>query len=248
MSHLTDEQLEQHLAGEAVADEHLRQCPACRQRLEDHRAVRERLRTAFAGVRAGEDLRARLHQGLAAARRPRGLRLRLWSAVAAAAMVLIAVPAAIYLARPATAAAGELAAIHDRNLTRPARLLAAADPAGVRAFFQRELGLRPALPDSQAGVSLRGCCTCRFRGAAVGTYVVETADGPVSIVVLAGRPESLEMISQHCPCGCGMVKGSSGACNVAARRLGGYTYAAVGKAPYAVLARLLHRLVVPEEG
>jgi len=35
---------------------------------------------------------------------------------------------------------------------------------------------------------------------------------------------------------------------VAARRLGGYTYAAVGKAPYAVLARLLHRLVVPEEG
>ena len=182
-------------------------------------------------------------------RTPRILRFRLWPAVAAAAMLVLAVPVLYYLSQPATAAADELAAIHAHNLAPEAALIAPNDPAAMKAYFRKRLGYLPALPESVTDVSIRGCCLCRFRDRAAGTYVVRTEAGPVSIVVLTDPPESLGMTRHHCDCGpdCTCVKGSTGKCNVVARRRGGYTYCAIGEVPHDVLGALLHRLVEPAE-
>jgi len=260
MNHLTDEQLEQALAAGAPFRDHLDACPACRRRLEEHRAVRDRLRTAFASVTAGEDFRARLQHQLASAlpehgqpsqaraprRASRGLRFRLWPAVAAAAMLIVAVPVVFYLSEPRTAAAADqLAAIHARNLDPEMPLIAPSDPVGMKAFFRKRLGYLPALPESVTDVSIRGCCLCHFRDRAAGTYVVRTGAGPVSIVVLTDALESLGMATSRSKAGDRIARGAKGKCNVVARRIGEYTYCAVGEAPHDVLDELLHKLATP---
>jgi anti-sigma factor RsiW len=60
MTHLTDEQFEDVVAGLTAEPAHVAACPECSNRLAEHRALRDRLRSAFATVRPGEALAERI--------------------------------------------------------------------------------------------------------------------------------------------------------------------------------------------
>ena len=60
MSHLTDEQFEQIIHSDDTQDEHLDNCPLCRSRLAEKRAIARRLRSAFANVGAPAELADRI--------------------------------------------------------------------------------------------------------------------------------------------------------------------------------------------
>ncbi len=101
MSHLTQEQFEEILQGGGKVPEHMDQCPDCRARLEEKRALAQRVRGAFSTIHAGPDLINRIRADIAAGQAacaertwPRIIPLRfhrhLWSAIAAAAIILIA--------------------------------------------------------------------------------------------------------------------------------------------------------------
>ena len=60
MSHLTDEQIEGALQGWVQEPSHLAQCPFCEARLRVSGAIRDRLRRAFASIRAGKELTNRI--------------------------------------------------------------------------------------------------------------------------------------------------------------------------------------------
>ena len=52
MSHLTDEQFEQIIHSDDTQDEHLDNCPLCRSRLAEKRAIARRCRNAIPRDRA----------------------------------------------------------------------------------------------------------------------------------------------------------------------------------------------------
>ena len=56
MTHLSDEQFEDVLAGGAPEGDHLVQCEHCREKLAERRAMRSRLRSAFGTIHASADL------------------------------------------------------------------------------------------------------------------------------------------------------------------------------------------------
>jgi anti-sigma factor RsiW len=68
MNHVTDEQLEDILQGRAGVPEHMEQCPQCRTRLAEKRALAQRVHRAFAAIQASPDLGARIRAGMAEGR------------------------------------------------------------------------------------------------------------------------------------------------------------------------------------
>ena len=258
MKHLNDNQFEDILAGRADEPAHVRECPACREKLAAHGAVRGRLRSAFDNVQAGDELRRRVQssvkdslatqQTAVAAPQARRLRLRpLWRPLAAAAVLLLAaIPLAIYLSQPpaATASQEALAEIHRHNMSSHGeKFFTAGDPTALAAYFREKLGFHPAIPHLDEGMALRGCCVRHFRGKIVGSYVVDTPEGVISIVVVTDLPKSLGMQQRVRHGGRTFGAGSFARCNMVTQRMGQYTYCAVGETPPALLADLLSRLV-----
>jgi len=259
MTHLSDEQFEDVLAGSAPEPDHLAQCELCKAQLVERRALRSRLRSVFATVHASADLVERIRSNVQRSTtisestairptKPRILQFSRWAIplAAAAAVVLIAIPGFLFLTRPepAMAAHAELYRIHQHSLSPHTELYSDADPESLAGFLKDKLGFKPAFPPRLgAGMSLRGCCITHFRDKPVGSYVVDTPQGVISIIVVTETPDSLGMKEALRRGNHTYMAGSFAKCNMVTSELGGYTYCAVGEVPRELLADLLEQLV-----
>lgn len=251
MNHLSDEQFEDILDGTVPDAAHLSKCPQCNRRLEEHAAVRSRLRSAFASLEAGTALAERIRRDLPAQKTRQLVRLhrRVWPRLAAAAAVLlVAVPLVLYFAWPNSASASPaagLAKIHEHNLASRGEFYSEADPAKLADYLETRLGFVPAFPRLDQGMSLRGCCLVHFRGKIVGSYVVDTPQGIISVIVVTDDPETLGLKNKVLTTGRTFWTGSYAQCNMATVWLDRYSYCAVGQLsiPHKMLVELLARLV-----
>jgi anti-sigma factor RsiW len=252
MRHLTDDELERLADAPEASGPHVASCPACRGRLDEVLALRRRLKRAYGSVHADAALAEKVAAAVRGVRvRRSDRRVRPWlrrlapSLAAAAALVLATVGLTLTLSEPeqAAAAPAELAQIHQTNLMPHAALHGSDDPAEVAAHLRRELGFVPALPRLGAGMALRGCCVAHFRNRPVGSYVLETDRGVMSVIVLEDRPGSLEFADRRAYHGRTYYLGAFARCKMAAVRIGDYTYTAVGETDVAWLVELLASLL-----
>jgi len=260
MNHISDEQFEDILQGKDADHAHLRQCQSCRDRLAEKRAIAERLRSAFGSVHAGPELAGRISQklgtttGSAASYGPakRVLldrhRRPLWPAFAAAAVIMIVlVPLSMHFGTSSTAKAAqaELVGIHRENLGPDREFFSDAEPEKLAEYFKSELGFSPALPCTGQGMAIRGCCVAHFRERIVGSYVVDTPQGVISIIVVTDTPRSLGMkrMSERTGSGQTCWKASFARCSMVTIRLGDYSYCAVGEISHEYLLELISRLL-----
>ncbi len=256
MTHLNDEQFEEVLSGQMPEPEHLAECELCRNRLAEHRAMRERLQSAFASVHAGASLAEGIGDTLryapvetapeASAGRGRVLRFARWAMpLSAAAVVLIGVSAFLLFTGPEPAKAGmaELYRIHQHAMSPHTELFSDADPEALAGFLKTELGFAPAVPKLGAGMSLRGCCVTHFRDKPVGSYVVDTPRGVMSVIVVKETPRSLGMQTPVQRGDHTYMAGSFAMCNMVTVQQNGYTYCAVGEVSVEYLTDLLEQLV-----
>jgi len=145
----------------------------------------------------------------------------------------------------ATAAQPELAGIHDEFLQHDAgdnRFLDSDDPAALAAFLERKLGAAPMFPKPSGKMAVKCCCKTKFRGRAVGSYLLTTPEGPVSVVAVS---DSLESLGLKCQVqrGARLYRACKyGDCNIVAYRLGAYTYCATGRTKRETLLAVLDRL------
>jgi hypothetical protein len=258
MNHLTDEQFENIMQGEDIDLTHLKQCRDCQNRLAEKQAIAARLRSAFSSTRASSNLADRIQRGIDAtagitmpvqpaertwlSRRSR----QFWPALAAAAAILIVlVPLSLYFGTPsaARAAQAELVKIHNHNLSPGHEFYSEAEPEKLAEYFKSKLGFNPRLPESGRGLSLRGCCVRHFRGKIVGSYVVETPEGVMSVVVVTDKPESLGIKSKFKKDQYTYWKSSFAKCDMVSVRIGDYSYCAVGEISHEYLTELLSRLL-----
>jgi len=260
MKHLTDEQFEDIMQGEDTDLTHLRQCQYCQNLLAEKQAVAARLRSAFKSVKANADLvnqiRSQINQSCETAETVKSiqhtwtarLHHKLWPVLAAAAAILvILVPLSLYFGAPpaARAAQAELVKIHNHNLSPDHEFYSDADPEKLAEYFKSELGFSPAFPCTGHGMAIRGCCVAHFRGQVVGSYVVDTPRGVISIIVVTDTPKDIGMT--HMPEEIGYEqsfwKSSYAQCNMVTVRLGDYSYCAVGETSHKHLQELLSRLL-----
>jgi hypothetical protein len=223
---LSDEQLEEVLLGQRPQPDDLDE--AQQRQLAEAQAVRAQLdRPPRAGV-------------IRAARR--------WLPLAAAAAALIALgPLLMQLIapRPAVAAQAELAAIHRANLQPGGPLHAIRDRQKLEAFLTEKLGTRPALPTGD-DVDFCGCCTARFRGRDVTSYMLDVAGERISVIIGKVDPSTLSFGHEFSRGGRRFWGCGSGKCRMVAMRLGDYTYFAVGETGHDALIDVLTRLL-PQE-
>ena len=163
----------------------------------------------------------------------------------AAAIILIVV--SVFMLFPesdsAMAAPAELFKIYQHTLSPHKELYSDADPEVLAEFLKKDLGFRPAVPKLAAGMSLRGCCITHFRGKPVGSYVVDTPRGVISIIVVGQTPKSLGMKETLRRGKHTYMAGSFAKCEMVTVELGGYTYCAVGEVSREYLTDLLEKLV-----
>jgi hypothetical protein len=255
MSHLTEEQFEDIITGSAPEPKHVSECEECRKALEEKRALMRRLRTAFASVKPDEEfvkaIRGKLIRSAEKTQEVR--RIKLFRAApfktiawpAAAAVLVIAGILAIYTAspRPAMAAPAELVRIHQNNVAGNHEFYSESDPQKLAEYLKNELGFSPSMPVPGQGMALRGCCVRHFRGQIAGSYVVDTPEGIISIVIVTDKPDSLGMESTLEQNGHVFYKASFAKCNMIATQLNNYSYCAIGEVTHEYLTELLSRLL-----
>lgn len=248
MSHLTDEQFEDLLQGTLPEPEHLRNCAVCQTQLEERRALKARLGAAFASVQAGSGLRERLLVATVSAPTspPRTVRLhhhrRLWSMLAAAAVIILCVlPFGLFKSGSSQAYADQLALseIHHLSLQNPEKLFRDDDPNRLANHMEQTSGQRPVMLKPCDKLLVCGGRSCSFKGRKVPTYMVESPEGRVSVVVIEETPEQLGL--KHQPAlGCWIATCKD--CSIGALRLGDNTYYAVGGVSHEILAGVLNQL------
>lgn len=255
MNHFTDEQFEDIMQGEDIDLTHLRQCRDCQNRLAEKQAVAARLRSAFSSVQPGQNLSKKIRRRINATaevtmtfqrtwlnRRSR----QLWPVLAAAAAILIVlVPLSLYFGAPsaASAAQAELVRIHEHNLSPDHEFYSEAEPEKLAEYFKSKLGFNLRLPEPGHGMALRGCCVRHFRGQVVGSYVVDTPEGVMSVVVVTDKPESLGITAKFKKGQHTYWKSSFAKCDMVSVRIGDYSYCAVGEISHEYLTELLSRLL-----
>ncbi len=261
MNHLTDEQFEDLIQGKDVRFAHLKDCIECRGRLSEKQALASRLRFAFATIKPTERLAERIRRKLNISSmhvKHTGERhllnvlfqRRRWLSLApAAAVLIIAIPFVFFLAEPssASAAKAELVRIHNNNLSAKHGFYNQADHKKIAEYFKSRLGVSPIILRVRQGQSLRGCCLCRFKGQIVGSYVVQTPKGVMSIVVITDQPQSLGMDRKFRRGQRTFWAGSFAKCKLVTVRIGQYSYCAVGEVPDTHLTEVLLRLVPRSE-
>jgi hypothetical protein len=262
MNHFTDEQFEDIMQGEDADLTHLGQCQDCQNRLAEKRAIAGRLRLAFNSVRAHPELvdRIRSQLGLTSTSaktvepvhraEPVRFHLRLWPALAAAAAILlVALPLSLYFGMPSTAnaAQAELVKIHRHNLLPDHKFYSEAEPEKLAEYFKSELGFNPRLPKPGQGLALRGCCVRHFRGEVVGSYVVDTPEGVMSVIVVTDKPESLGIKGKFERGQYTYWKSSFAKCDMVSVRIGDYSYCAVGEISREYLTELLSQILTEEQ-
>ena len=245
MNHLTDEQFEDIIQGLLPGPGHLVDCGRCRELLAEKAAIANRLRSAFASVKPDEELVQKIRRQLNIRSMPSDqaqvnslwdLRShwRGWTvAFSAAAALIVLVPVLMYFAAPssAVAAQAELVMIHEHNLSPGHEFYSEADPEKLAEYFKGKLGFNPRLPELGHGMSLRGCCVRHFKGEVVGSYVVDTPRGIISVIVVTDTPKEMGMT--HMPEKAGYEQSfwesSYAQCNMVTVRLGGRSYCAIGE-------------------
>lgn len=257
MKHLTDIELEEFIRIDAPDNEHLVQCEYCKGRLDEMRALKSHLQSAFANIKASQELagkiRTQLNTQMAKAYGSlhSSLRRFAWSASAAAAILLIITIGMLTL-RPsaAEAARAELFDIHTSNVAGEHNVAGnhefhtTSDPAKLAEYFKDKLGFTPNLPEPGKGMALRGCCVRHFKDQVVGSYVVDTPQGVMSIVVVADTPESMGMIGSRGDNARTFYKGDFAQSNMVAIRMGQFSYCAVGEISHEYLIELLSKLLL----
>ncbi len=266
MNHLSDQQLEDVCQGRTPRPAHLDGCPQCQSRLTQKQQIAEKLRSAFSSIKPPAALAASIREQIASAsadqtdqtdpQPERQLPLpptthihnRFWPLMAAAAAILIVfIPMSIYfsVSPQATAAQEELAGIHHQNLDGPAEFYNDADPEKLAQYFKDKLGFSPAFPCTGNGMVIRGCCLAHFKGSIVGSYVVDTPKGIISVIVVTDTPKSIGMTkmppsADHAE---NLWKGSFAHCKMITLTQGNLSYCAVAELPHKYLAELLSRLL-----
>lgn len=259
MSHLTEEQFEDIIQGLLPESGHLADCDRCRELLAEKMAIAERLRGAFASVKPDERLANNIRMQFTNKAAPkqshfvkrlRNIRFKriAWPA-AAAAVLVVAIILGIYVVSPppVMAVRAELAEIHKRNLSadHEHEFYSEADPEKLAEYFKSKLGFSPFMPVPGQGMALRGCCVRHFQGRIVGSYVVDTPQGVMTVVVVTDKPDSLGIDGKFEHQGRVFWKGSYAQCNMVTVRIDGYSYCAIGKTniSYEYLRDLLTRLL-----
>lgn len=272
MNHLTDEQLEDIVQGSVGAElaegmpagRHIAQCPQCRARLQEKRALAERLRRAFGSIHAGADLADRIRGSLVHSDAGRGnppwlpragtgtspyrVHHRLWSSLAAAAAILIlALPVALYFntSSQAKAAQAELVALHHQNLDSLDGLIVNEDPNELADYLKDATGHACAMLCTGSGLDVCGCCVKQFRGRSVGSYVVKTPGGTVSVLVIPDPPKSLGLRATKTaePTAHPSWHAECGDCRIASVHIGDLSYYAIGETRQEELQDVLRNLI-----
>jgi len=259
MTHLTKEQLEDILQGYTAEPEHLAQCAQCRARLAEQKALAARLKSALNSVQPPADLIQKIRSQTTAGSSgsspaPRILRFRdlrtTWkTALSAVAAIVILAPVLILYLKPTPAHAAALVQIHQHNLSETNDFFSASDPNKLAAYFKEKLGFDPMLPQLEHGLQLRGCCVRHFQGDIVGSYVVDTPEGIISVIVVSDLPQDLGMNKQS-EAGSPYVfwTGHFARCHIVSTRIKNYTYCAVGQMTDSHLRNLLSRLLQDDGG
>jgi hypothetical protein len=261
MNHVTEEQFEQILHGVETKTDHLANCGLCRDRLAQKQALADRLRSAFASIGHSEELAQRIRRRInvrTVSKEQSILRdifhihahWKGWAAVTSvAAAIIVLVPLIMYFSAPpsALAAQAELVKIHEHNLSPDHEFYSEADPEELVAYFKDKLGFDPLLPKPVSGLALRGCCVRHFQGQIVGSYVVDTPEGVMSVIVVTDKPESLGFVGKFKLGQQIYYKGSFAKCDMVSVRIGGYSYCAVGEISHRYLTDLLSRLLSEQE-
>jgi len=269
---LDERQLEERIqAGEAeVGDLE----PADRDRVVELRAVRSRLKSAFASVEGGPALEEQIRHALrhAAASPPPAIGVGLTAApddartpapgaaapthfrfptvprwlLAAAAMVVLAVVLPMLWPTTPTAQA-QLASIHQANLAGKTDHL--TEPNAIAANIRNALGFTPLMPRLGQGEKLDGCCVSEFRKKKAASYLLRLPEGAVSIVVTNVSTKQLESdlrkrIERR---GRAFLACGHDGCKLVALQIGDQMYFAVGERPHEELVRVLMSLLPPEE-
>lgn len=259
MSHLTDEQFEDILRDAVQIPEHVNHCPLCRARLEEKRALAQRLRQAFLSMEASASLADRIRAGIGAPAEPEAaagsrvrliplyLRRHLWPQLAAVAAILVlAVPIGFYVgtSSPANAAQVALVQIHHTNLDSLGQLVNSSDPNVLCEYLKDRVGHRPAMRCMGSGMNLCGCCVRQFQGRPVASYVIQSNNTPVSVIAVPQTPEALGMtLAEHTTAATRDIwQAQHECCNIAAVRIGEYSYCAVGQIAQDELAAILNTL------
>ena len=151
----------------------------------------------------------------------------------------------MYFAAPsaAKAAQAELVKIHNHNLSPAHEFHSEAEPGKLAEYFKSKLGFNPRLPELGHGMALRGCCVKHFRGEVVGSYVVATPQGIMSVIVVTDKPESLGIEGKFKKGEQTYWKSSFAKCDMVSVRIGDYSYCAVGEISHAYLTELLSQLL-----
>jgi anti-sigma factor RsiW len=254
MSHLTQEQFEDILQGREAIPEHVAQCPDCRARLEEKRALARRVRGAFSSIQAGPDLINRIRADIAAGQpaaaamiQPRIVPLHfhrhIWSALAAAAVILIAVASIAFFINTGSrikAAQTALVEIHHANLISLEQPANGHDPNELSMFVRNSVGYSPVMPCTGAC----GCSVREFCGRQVASYVVKGPNAPVSVIVVRQSPKALGMTPAKDEAAAKRTvwQAACGNCNMASVRIGERSYCAVGQVTQEELASVLNAL------
>ena len=243
---LTPEQIEDILNGQMPQSDGLDAEDLAR--LEEARAIRARLASAFDSTHASDSLADKVRTGLQSAPAPRSRIIRFptrWLPVATAAALLILVPVLYSLWSPEPAQAGTvaLANIHKVNLTAPEGFYATGDCEEIKAYFTRKMGFTPKLLDQCPELSIVGCYVTKLKGKMVATYVVKLDDTRASIIISEDSPKKLGL-----GCGCGhphcecFHNGQCENLSIVSVRLGERSYSVVGSLPAESLRSVLERL------
>jgi len=260
MNHLTDVQFEDLMQGKMPPPAHFDQCSDCQNRLTEKKALAQRLQSAFNSIQVNPNLTKKLQvqlqqtvessgtPPLAKTDIPSRKHRRFWLGLAAAAAFLVvAIPLGLYLTATskAQAAQAELYKIHQHNLSPHDKFLIDDDPKVLAEYFKTNLGFTPAFPRLDQGLEIRGCCVAHFQEKMVGSYVVKTPQGFISIIVVTDTPQTIGMsqTNDQTESGETLWEGSFPRCNMVTVRIGDYSYCAVGEVSYEILSDLLNRLL-----
>ncbi|NQV31763.1 MAG: hypothetical protein HQ515_03670 [Phycisphaeraceae bacterium] len=257
MTHLTNEQFEDILQTQDLSNDHLNGCEQCQARLKEKQTLAARLKNAFADIAPSDELAKKIRSQIALGspketepNEPRIVNLthpwKRWATTFSSIAAILVVGLILKVTVVPTPAYAGLVKIHQHNLSEGHDFVAQSDPNLLAVHFREQLGFNPRLPELGHGLELRGCCIKHFQGDIVGSYIVDTPQGIISVIVVEDEPASLgiETVSQNN--GQTYFLSQFAKCDMVAIRIADYTYCAVGEISSIYLQSFLEKLLPKE--